>query len=266
MIKPKKSLGQNFLKSKATASKIVACLNPSANDIIVEIGPGTGVLTEALIASQAEIYAVDIDSRMTSFLEQKYQHVRELHVINKDIMEFDFKEIAKDVKLKVIGNLPYHLTSPIIEKLCENHSWIETAVITIQKELAVRMTSEVGDSDYSSLTIFTDNFCRKECLFNLSPREFHPPPKVASTVIKLNFLRNPIISYDKYSKLREMIRLFFQQRRKMAVNSFVKFTDLSKEEAEKLFGEVKIPTKIRPQGISLSQYIRLFELWREHEA
>ena len=265
MINPKKSLGQNFLKSKATAAKIVARLNPSPTDTVVEIGPGTGALTEPLIASHAEVYAVDIDSRMTSFLKQKYHRARKFHVIQCDILDLDFAQAVSESRLKVVGNLPYHMTSPIIEKLCENHKHIDRAVVTVQKELAIRLTAEVGDSEYSSLTIFTDNFCEKQILFSLSPKEFHPPPKVISSVIKLDFFEQPRISYEEYDRLRRMIRLFFQQRRKMAINSFVKFSDLTKQVAEEIFQQAEILTRARPQELSLKDYIRLYNTWRKYE-
>lgn len=266
MINPKKSLGQNFLKNKATAAKIVAELDPASVDTIIEIGPGTGALTEPLIASHAEIYAVDIDSRMTSFLEQKYHRARRFKAIHSDILKFDFARFVSNRKLKVIGNLPYHMTSPIIEKLCENHECLDRAILTVQKELATRLTATTGDSEYSSLTIFTDNFCEKQILFNLSPKEFHPPPKVVSSVIELDFFEEPRLSYQDYAKLRRMIRLFFQHRRKMAINSFVKFTELTKQTAEEMFRKALIETSARPQELSLGQYIRLYNTWRKYEA
>jgi 16S rRNA (adenine1518-N6/adenine1519-N6)-dimethyltransferase len=257
MLTPKKSLGQNFLKSKQVASKIVAALHPSAKDVILEIGPGTGALTEVLLDSGAMIYAVEIDSRMTNFLSQKYNHASNLKVINSDIIDFDFDSIESHGRIKVIGNFPYHMTSPILEKLMDFYYKISEAVITVQKEVAARMLAPVGDSDYSSLTIFTNNFCKAKRLFDLGKDQFHPPPKVASTVVKLDFYETPIIPAGDFVIVTDLVRKLFSQRRKMVVNSLMNAMGMSRDFAERILEKSGIEKRLRPQNISLTQFARM---------
>jgi 16S rRNA (adenine1518-N6/adenine1519-N6)-dimethyltransferase len=259
MLTPKKSLGQNFLKSKQVASKIVAALHPSADDIILEIGPGTGALTEVLIESGAMIYAVEIDSRMTNFLSQKYNHAENLKVINSDIIDFDFDSIKSHGRIKVIGNFPYHMTSPILEKLMDFYYKISGAVVTVQKEVAARMTAQVGDSDYSSLTIFINNFCKAKRLFDLGKDQFHPPPNVDSTVVKLDFYEIPVIAAGEFVVIRDLVKKLFSQRRKMVVNSIMNSMGLSREFAERVLEKAGIDKRVRPQNISLRQYARMIK-------
>ncbi len=265
MIKPKKSLGQNFLKSKQTAGKIVACLHPTPADCILEIGPGTGVLTEFLMESGARVYAVDIDSRLTNFLSQKFAHVDNLHVICSDILEFDLNSLNSSRKIKVIGNLPYHLTALILEKLFENHELISTAVLTVQKEVAERIGAEVGSSDYSSLTVFVQNFCIAKRLFNLDSKQFHPPPNVTSTVIKLELYEKPVIEPEAYKKVRELVRCSFSQKRKMMINSLIKAYALDREQAAEALRRADIDAKYRPQNLSLEMFHRLIKVLENDE-
>ena len=265
MIKPKKSLGQNFLKSKQAARKIVACLHPTQADCILEIGPGTGVLTEFLMATGARVYAVDIDSRLTNFLSQKFAHVDNLQVICSDILEFDLNSLNSSRKIKVIGNLPYHLTAPILEKLCENHEIISSAVLTVQKEVAERISAELGSSAYSSLTVFIQNFCVAKRLFNLDSKQFHPPPNVTSTVIKLELYEKPVIEPEAYRKVRELVRCAFSQKRKMVINSLMKACSLDREQASEALRRAGIDAKQRPQTLSLEMFYKLTKVLENDE-
>jgi len=260
MIKPKKSLGQNFLKNKSTAKKIVGCLGVTPADCVLEIGPGTGILTEYLIYSEAQVYAVDIDKRLTNFLSEKYHRARNLMVIHSDIIEFDPDQIDFKHKFKAIGNLPYHLTSSVLQWLCDHYDRIDSAVLTIQKEVAARITASVDSSDYSSLTIFVNNYCDAKCLFDLSSKQFHPPPKVTSTVIKLDFFDSPVIDKKDFENVRLIVKNLFKQKRKMAVKSLVNSFNISREEAEGLFKQIGLDIKVRPQNISLEQYNQLSKM------
>ncbi len=257
MLKPKKSLGQNFLKSKTTAQRIVNLLDPGLDDAVLEIGPGTGVMTEILIESGANVYAVDIDQRMINFLAQKYAYADNFEPIHADIMDYDFDQIESEGRIKVIGNLPYHMTSPILEKICYFHHKVEFAVLTVQKEVAARITAEVGSSDYSALTIFINNYCNAEVMFDLSRKQFHPPPEVTSSVIRLDFFREPLIDPGRYLSIRNLIKKLFSQRRKKVVNSLMNSLNMSREKAEEILDEASIDKDNRPQNISLEEYVRL---------
>ncbi|HDS00883.1 MAG TPA: ribosomal RNA small subunit methyltransferase A [candidate division Zixibacteria bacterium] len=257
MLKPKKSLGQNFLKSKKTAQRIVDLLDPHADDVILEIGPGTGVMTEILIESGAKVYAVDIDQRMINFLAQKYARARNLEAVHSDIMDYDFDQIESKERIKVIGNLPYHMTSPILEKICYFHHKIDFAILTVQKEVAARITAEVGSSDYSALTIFINNYCNAEVMFDLGRKQFHPPPEVTSSVIRLDFFKKPLIDPGRYLLIRDLIKKLFSQRRKKVVNSLMNRLNMSREKAQEILDDASIDKNNRPQNISLEEYVRL---------
>jgi len=265
MIRPKKSLGQNFLKSKKAAKRIVSCLKPTAADCILEIGPGTGILTEFLIESKATIYAVEIDYRLAGFLSQKYAWASNLHVIGEDILKFDMDSMDCNQKLKVIGNLPYHLTAPILQKLCDNHSKIDIAVLTVQREVAHRITAKVGSSDYSSLTIFLQNFCMAKKLFDLNPQQFHPPPNVTSTVIGLQFFEHPQIESGGHLRMRDLVRKLFGQRRKMVINSLMKSYSLTRGKAEEILESAGVKGSLRPQNLSLEMFYNLSKALNQNE-
>lgn len=265
MLKPKKSLGQNFLKDKTTAKRIVSCLSIAPTDTVIEIGPGTGALTNHLLDSGANIIAVDIDSRMINFLAQKHHDRTNLEAIHLDILDFDFPAHAHNHKIKVIGNLPYHLTSAVLEKLCDNAHLIESAVLTIQKEVAERLSAQVDSSDYSSLTIFVNNFAKVALLFDLSKTHFHPPPRVTSSVIKLDFYDQPVISFSKYEQIRDLIRTAFSQKRKMMINSLLKIYNINRDEAIQILESAEIDSKARPQNISLTHFIKLAEILDKYE-
>jgi len=265
MLTPKKSLGQNFLKNKRTARKIVESINPAPDDIILEIGPGTGVLTQFLIESEAQVYAVDIDKRMTTFLSEKYKKWPNLHVINRDILELEIPTAQLEKRLKIIGNLPYHLTSPILAWLCSNCHKVEMAVLTVQKEVAERIVAQTGSSNYSALTVFVNNFCEAKALFDLGKKQFHPPPNVASTVVRLDFYDRPLIEPSVFEQVQDMVRRMFSQRRKMVINSLSHAANIDKSRARYYLAEAEIDSDARPQNITLAQYHRLLTILKEND-
>ncbi len=265
MLTPKKSLGQNFLKNKRTARRIVDSISPSSDDIILEIGPGTGILTQFLVETRAQVYAIDIDKRMTTFLSEKFHKWPNLHVINRDILELEIPTAELEQKLKVIGNLPYHLTSPILGWLCLNSHKISTAVITMQKEVAERVVAEPGSSNYSALTVFINNFCDSRILFDLGKKQFHPPPNVVSSVIKLDFYDQPLIAPAEFEQVQEMVRKMFTQRRKMVINSLAHAADIDKDRARYYLSEAEIDSDARPQNVTLAQYHRLLRVLKEND-
>ena len=220
MIAPKKSLGQNFLTDKNISRKIVAAIAPTAGDFILEIGPGTGALTELLAETEARILAVEIDKRAVEVLQSKFAQKENLRIVHEDFSKFDFRvadEFASGERLKVAGNIPYYLTSEIIFRLIENSSKISRVVLMIQKEVAQRLVAQPRTKDYGILTVAIGLCARAKILFDVPPSCFFPRPKVTSSVIEITFKRGEENLFD--NGLMRFVRAAFNQRRKTLSNS-----------------------------------------------
>ncbi|MBX3045056.1 MAG: ribosomal RNA small subunit methyltransferase A [Candidatus Kapabacteria bacterium] len=217
-IKPNKSLGQNFLIDRNIAAKTVKIINADENSYVIEIGPGTGALTSLLLETNCNLTAIEIDERAFLELSEKYPKEKypKFNLMKMDFRDFDFYGIGNN--LKVIGNIPYYLSSEIFFKLFEATPNIELAVMTIQKEVAKRLTSKRGSKDFGILTLamMMSGTCKIE--FDVPPACFYPAPNVMSSVIKMDFknIPNPV---NDYKKIMKIIRLAFSQRRKMLSNS-----------------------------------------------
>jgi len=219
-IKPLKKLGQNFLQNRYLAEKIVDALFCEKNDIIVEIGPGKGILTEFLIQREHKKFAViEIDQRLSSFLEEKFHS--ELTIIQNDVLNVSFKILADDEKIKIIGNIPYNITSDIIFKIVENNKFIKRAVLMVQKEVANRLIAKTKTKDYGILTIFVSLHGIVRRLFDVSRENFYPVPNVDSSVICIDFNTLQKMDFD-YSLFKNIVKTGFKFRRKMLRNSLKK--------------------------------------------
>ncbi len=225
-IKPKKSLGQNFLIDKNIAQKTISLLDIKENDIIVEIGPGTGALTSLILERYSNpLIAVEIDHRAIEDLTQKYPKsvYKGFFLLHKDFRNFHFEDIKNILDfevdnrtLKVIGNIPYYLSSEILFSLFESNLKINRAVMTIQKELAQRLVAKPASKDYGILTVALNMNAQCKIEFDVPPPCFYPPPNVMSSVINITFFEN---RQEHYSKLMKLVRVSFNQRRKMISNS-----------------------------------------------
>jgi len=177
-VRPKKSLSQNFLINDRAAKKIVDGLNIQEGDTVLEIGAGKGALTTHLLKKAKNLIAVEIDKRLCQYLEQRFFEKDNLVLINKDILKIDFESLAdKKSHLKVIGNLPYQITSPVLSLLLENRRFIPLSVLMVQKEVAKRICAQPGSKDWSPLSVAVQFYSEVRTLFNLKPNSFFPPPK-----------------------------------------------------------------------------------------
>ena len=184
----KKSLGQRFLRNKYTTTEIVHALSVEKDETVLEIGPGQGILTEFLVKTGAEIIAVELDQRLIKQLSEKFKVYKNFKLLNKNILDVDLKDLfSKTGKIKVIGNIPYHLTSSIIFKLIEEKEYVNSWVMTIQKEVAERIVSGTDCKTRSILSVITQFYGKPELLFDIPAEEFSPVPKVDSAVIKYTF-------------------------------------------------------------------------------
>jgi 16S rRNA (adenine1518-N6/adenine1519-N6)-dimethyltransferase len=261
-IKPKKSLGQNFLIDQNIARKIVNSLDIKEGDFVIEIGPGEGALTKEIIALPANVIAIEIDERACAELERKFPTAEfpNFKLVQQDFMESDilslFDNKATDRKIKIIGNLPYYISSRIIYKVIENADKIDKAVFMLQKEVAGRLAAKPGNKTYGILSVAISFTGSIKKLFDVPPQCFFPKPKVTSTVFELNFRD----SFDKelFDNVMKIVKLAFNQRRKKlsnALSSIVNKNDFF--ESENL--NFAILDK-RAEDLSFEDYISLSKL------
>ena len=225
--KPLKKFGQNFLTNPYYQQKIVSALDIQHSDNILEIGPGKGALTELIMQAACQrFWAVEIDRRWSEDLRRKFTH--KIKVIEDDFLNLDLNDFFKegDEKLKVIGNIPYNITSPILFKLIDNFRIVKTAVLMTQKETAERIAALPGSKDYGILSVISQTYGRVEFLFHVKRGNFFPVPSVDSAVLRIDFF-NEINGVDNTDLFRQLVRGAFNYRRKMLRNSLSRIFDKS---------------------------------------
>jgi len=246
LIKPLKKFGQNYLIDKNIITKIISVIEPKKDDFIIEIGPGQGALTQYLSASSAKIFAVEIDKRVIEQLKEKFANVT---FINSDFLEIDLKKFESS-SLRIVGNIPYNITSPIIFKIFENNSIIRDAVLMVQYEVAKRMIANVGEKDYGILSVLLKYFTDTELCFKVSPNVFYPKPKVYSAVVKMKIKKCTDEIFNK--TFINVVKAAFGNRRKILKNSFSNsiFAQLN-------FEKSKIDLSKRAEQLDLADFIQL---------
>ena len=251
-VKPKKSLGQHFLIDKEIAKKIVMSLSNPKN--VLEIGPGTGILTEFLINKNINLKLVEIDSESVDFLIQELS-VNEKIIFNQDFLKLDLKGLFNQNSFSVIGNFPYNISSQILFKIIENREIISEMIGMFQLEVAERICENEGSKKYGIISVLTQAFYHTEFLFSVSSNLFNPPPKVNSAVIKLIIKRNIKLQCDE-NLFFKIVKLSFQQRRKTIRNSLKTF-NLSKNLREHTIFDS------RPEQLSVNKFVQLTNLISE---
>jgi len=216
---PKKSLGQNFLTDPNTACKIVRALDPQPGDSIIEIGAGTGVLTRHLLACDAEIIAVEIDERATAILDEIALDAPNLRVLQQDILDVDFRALGiRATPCRIIGNLPYYLTSQILFHLFDQAEVIKDAVLMMQKEVAERLTAHPRTKQYGILSVMAQLYSDVTMSFTVPPTVFTPKPRVMSAVLHLAFHTSRVARIRNMDVFRRIVRGTFGKRRKTMLN------------------------------------------------
>ena len=247
--KPKKRFGQNFLQDENILNKIVKEINPQPDDLIIEIGPGYGALTQKLLSATENLIAVEIDNELTNKLKEKFS---QLHLINEDFLETDLSQLSTDDrKLRIVGNIPYNITSPILFKLFENNKFIKDAVFMVQLEVAKRMTASRGIKDYGILAVILKYFTETKLCFKISPNVFYPKPKVFSALVHISF--NEIEHSEEEQKMFvAIVKAAFGNRRKTLKNSF----------SNSIFHEIDfsnsgIDLSLRAENLSVDDFVFL---------
>lgn len=252
----KKSLGQHFLIDKNIAEKIIRLAEISENDIVWEIGPGKGILTEKLLKKCNKLIAFEIDKKWYEFLKYKLSEPN-FELINIDILDVDFSKYADNERVKIVANLPYHITSPIIFKFIDNRKLFSSITIMIQDEVADRIVARPGCKDYSRLSIKVQFYFNTKKLFKIPPYLFRPKPRVTSAVIQL-IPKKQIPNVSDESLLWQIIDHTFQHRRKMLRSSLR--TYLNKTDYQILMQNKDFDFSRRPEELGREEFISLTDL------
>ena len=250
--KARKRFGQNFLHDEAVITDIIAAISPQKDQHLVEIGPGRGALTAALLADSARLDVIELDRDLVPILKNQFSESTNLYIHQADALEFDFKQLQQnDKKLRVIGNLPYNITTPLLFHLLDQATLIEDMCFMLQKEVVERICAAPGNKSYGRLSIMIQYQCMAEQLFIVPPTAFDPPPKVDSAIIYLQ-PRKQFVGGDVCIKtLGTLVTQAFSQRRKTIANTLKNSVSLSELERQ------GIDPKQRPETLSVEQYVAL---------
>ena len=264
-IKANKSLGQNFLISNEVVEEIIKSSNLSKKDMVIEIGPGLGTLTKYLLEEAGKVVCVELDKRMINILEDRFYEYENLEIINDDILKLDLDKIIKENKkdnniknVKVVANLPYYITTPIIMKLLEEKLDIKSITVMIQKEVADRLIEVPGGKNTGAITYTVYYYCESEKRIEVPNNSFIPEPDVTSEVIKMNLRGKPAVEIENEKEMFKIIKNAFMQRRKTLLNSLTNtkvFKD--KEQGLEILRKVGLDENIRAENLSLQDFANL---------
>ena len=258
-----KRFGQNFLIDTHVLDRIIEASEITKDDFVLEIGPGIGTMTQYLAEAAREVTAVEIDDALIPILKDTLKEWDNVTVLHGDILKTDIRKIADEKNqgrpIKVVANLPYYITTPIIMGLFESHVPVDSITVMVQKEVADRMQTGPGSKDYGALSLAVQYYAEPYIVANVPPNCFMPRPKVGSAVIRLTRHQNPPVTTLDDKLMFRLIRASFNQRRKTLSNSLKNSQELpySKEEVETAITECGLPLNIRGEALTLEQFARL---------
>lgn len=258
-----KKFGQNFLIDTHVLEKIIASAGITKDDFVLEIGPGIGTMTQYLCENARQVMAVEIDQNLIPILKDTLSEYDNVTVVNEDILKLDIVQVAQEYNqgrpIKVVANLPYYITTPIIMGLFESHVPLESITVMVQKEVADRMQSGPGTKDYGALSLAVQYYSKAEVVANVPPNCFMPRPNVGSAVIRLTCHPEPPVQVKDEKLMFRLIRASFNQRRKTLQNSLGndRGLDVTKEQAAQAIAELGVSPTIRGEALSLEQFAQL---------
>lgn len=261
-----KKYGQNFLINSHILEKIIKAAQITENDCVLEIGPGIGTMTQYLCETAKKVIAVEIDTSLIPILNETLSAYNNVEILNKDILKTDIAALASEHNggkpVKVVANLPYYITTPIIMQLFESHAPVDSVTVMVQKEVADRMQTGPGSKEYGALSLAVQYYAKPELITNVSPDCFMPQPKVGSAVIRLTRHEKPPVDVKSEKLLFQTIRASFNQRRKTLANGLNNFGAFSigKEGLQECIEELGVPAGVRGEVLSLEQFARLSNL------
>lgn len=246
----RKRFGQNFLHDQDVIARIIDSINPQPDQHLLEIGPGQAALTDALAASGAQLDCVELDRDLARYLEQRFSGNDRVRIHQHNVLKFDIASLQPEPQsLRIIGNLPYNISTPVLFHLLKRHQLIDDMVFMLQLEVVQRMEATCGDKNYGRLGLMLQYYCRVEHLFNVPSAAFSPRPKVSSAIVRLTPHRQLPVEARDPALLEVVVRTAFNQRRKTLKNSLKAF--MSAEAMENL----SIDTSLRPENLTLKDYV-----------
>ncbi len=266
-----KKFGQNFLIDTHVLDKIIRSAEITKGDMVVEIGPGIGTMTQYLACAAGKVAAIEIDKALIPILEDTLEGYENVQVINGDVLKVDIAKLAEEENggrpIKVVANLPYYITTPIIMGLFENHVPLKSITVMVQKEVADRMQVGPGTKDYGALSLAVQYYAKPYIVANVPPNCFMPRPKVGSAVIRLERYDEPPVQVEDEKLMFRIIRASFNQRRKTLANGLKNSPELqfSKEEIEKAIEGIGKSVSVRGEALTLEEFAALSNLLCESE-
>lgn len=246
----RKRFGQNFLHDQTVIDKIIASINPKPEDHLVEIGPGQGAITRPLANVGATLDCIELDRDLVKFLKAQFKPLEHVTIHQQDILKFHIAQLSTAPhSLRVIGNLPYNISTPVLFHLLQSHTLIHDMTFMLQLEVVQRMSAGVGDKNYGRLGIMLQYFCQVEHLFNVPSTAFTPQPKVSSAIVRLTPRQPKPLVADDVKTLELIVRNAFNQRRKTLKNSLKDIT------SEVALEDLGIDLSLRPENLTLADYV-----------
>ena len=257
-MKPKKSLGQCFLTNQRAARRIATLFKPTPGEIVLEIGGGRGELTRWLLQSGATVHVVELDRDLIPLLRQQFSQFANFNLIEGDILEVEPTGLVEPgTQIKLIGNIPYHLSGEIIEWTVYRRDLFPEAVFTVQKELGQRLVAAPGSKQFGSLSVLLQSSFAAKREFDLRPGSFFPPPRVSSTVIHLQRLPEYLIEQEELPALQRLLRACFRWRRKQLSNILKAEYELSAATVSEMLAELEITASRRPEQLAVAETVTL---------
>ncbi len=256
-LKPKKRLGQNFLIDRNIQRKIIESLDLNPSDTLLEVGAGRGELTRLISGKVRRVFALEVDPGLCQILKDNLSGLSNVKIINRDVLKFNLKAYFNKIqgKIKVFGNIPYYISTPIIERLIKFREKIDTAFITVQKEFAARIAAAAGPKDYGSFSCFVQYYTEPKILFLIKRTCFFPAPKVDSCLVRLNIRKEPAVFLRDEKLFFKTIRAAFNKRRKTLRNSLSGI--ILAKKLDFFFHKYGIDRNIRPENLSLQDFANL---------
>lgn len=266
-----KKYGQNFLIDTHVLDKIISAAQIGPEDFVVEVGPGIGTMTQYLAYKAGRVAAIEIDKALIPILEDTLSGYDNVTILNEDVLKVDLCRLAEEENggrpIKVVANLPYYITTPIIMGLFESHVPVESITVMVQKEVADRMRTGPGSKDYGALSLAVQYYARPDLIANVPPNCFIPRPRVGSAVVRLTRHEKPPVEAENEAYLFQLIRASFQQRRKTLVNGLNHAADIlvPKEKFEEALKKMGLTPDIRGEALTLPQFAELANLTWEFQ-
>ena len=264
-----KKFGQNFLIDTHVLDKIIRESGVSKDDMVIEIGPGIGTMTQYLCENAREVVAIEIDKNLIPILEDTLSSYDNVTVINEDVLKVDIKKLAEEKNggrpIKVVANLPYYITTPIFMGLFESHVPIDSITIMVQKEVADRMQEGPGSKEYGALSLAVQYYAKPEIVAIVPPNCFMPRPNVGSAVIRLTCHEKPPVEVKDEGFMFNLIRASFNQRRKTLVNGLTNasFLSVTKDQVAEALEKMELSATIRGEALSLEQFAQLSNILKD---